>query len=585
MRTCFIVLLRSAERRGAITVKKGEHEAPIEEKVMANVVIVGSGIAGLFAAARLADAGHNVTVATKKRTKDSSTNWAQGGIAAVLDKTNLNGMEAHVQDTLKCGDGQCDEDVVRSIIAEAGERIQDLIRLGVEFEKDPHGAFSMAQEGGHSAKRILHAKDATGREIERALSAYATQHERIHLRPNTLAIDLIQREHGNPSKGVAGVWCLDQITQEVLTLEADAVLLATGGVGCLWKQTTNPSVATGDGLAMAYRTGASVEQLAFIQFHPTALYSNERRPFLISEALRGVGAELLDDAGLASWHEACEKALAADKEPPHPRAFSFTLEHSPEGSMATRDIVARAIDQQLKTTGKPCVYLVTSHIDGNDLPTSFPTISQRLKKEGLTLGTDPIPVVPAAHYMVGGIRVDSIGRAYQRENDDPMPHLFAIGEVACTGMHGANRLASNSLLEAVVYAHRASQHLIDHPPATYEGRHPAWRADGLHRLREHAPIIHDRTSLVSTMSQEVGIVRSNQRLRRAQRRLALLNQEVDLIWKASLPSRAIVELRNLALIGHLVVTNALEQVENAGLHYNVDLLKDGRPERGSSASD
>ncbi len=551
---------------------------------MAHVVIVGSGIAGLFAAARLADSGHDVTVATKKRTKDSSTNWAQGGIAAILDKTNLEGMEAHVRDTLNCGDGRCDEDVVRSIISEAGERIQDLIRLGVEFEKEHDGAYSMAREGGHSAKRILHAKDATGREIERALSAYATQHERIHLRPNTLAIDLIQREHGNPAKGVAGVWCLDQTSQEVLTLEADAVILATGGVGCLWKQTTNPSVATGDGLAMAYRTGASVEQLAFIQFHPTALYSNDHRPFLISEALRGVGAELLDDAGLAAWNEACNTALAEGSQPPHPSGFSFTLKHSSAGSMATRDIVARAIDQQLKTTGKPCVYLVTSHLNDIDLPSKFPTISQRLTKEGLTLGKDPLPVVPAAHYMVGGIRVDSIGRAYLQGKDEHMPHLFAIGEVACTGMHGANRLASNSLLEAVVYAHRASQHLIDHPPTTYEGTHPAWRADGLHRLREHAPIIHDRTSLVSTMSQEVGIVRSNQRLRRAQRRLALLNQEVDLIWKASLPSRAIVELRNLALIGHLVVTNALEQKENAGLHYNVDLLKDGTPEQEPSAS-
>lgn len=545
---------------------------------MAHVVIVGSGIAGLFAACRLADAGHHVTVATKKRTKDSSTNWAQGGIAAILDKTNEQGMEAHIQDTLRSGDGKCDERVVRSIIAEAGARILDLIQLGVEFEKEQDGTFAMAQEGGHSAKRIFHAKDATGKEIERALSAYATKHDRIQLRPNTLAIDLIQREHGDPSQGVAGVWCLDQQTQEVITLEADAVILATGGVGCLWKQTTNPSVATGDGLAMAYRTGACVDNLAFIQFHPTSLSAPGQRPFLISEALRGVGAVLLDDEGLASWQEACADAIDSHQEPPAPDGFSFTLNHSPDGSMATRDIVARAIDQQLKTSGKHHVYLVTSHLTDVPLTTKFPTISQRLKKDGLTLGVDPIPVVPAAHYMVGGVRVDDIGRAYQQLNDEPMPHLFAIGEVACTGMHGANRLASNSLLEAVVYANRVAQHLIDNPPEPYEGNHPAWRADGLDRLREHAPIIHDRASLVSTMTQEVGIVRSNQRLRRAQRRLELLNQEIDLIWKASLPSRAIVELRNLALIGHLVVNNALEQTENAGLHYNVDLIKDDMPE-------
>jgi L-aspartate oxidase len=545
---------------------------------MAHLVIVGSGIAGLFAACRLADAGHEVTVATKKRTKDSSTNWAQGGIAAILDKTNQSGMEGHVQDTLRSGDGKCDERVVRSIIAEAGARIEDLIRLGVEFEKERDGSFSMAQEGGHSAKRIFHAKDATGKEIERALSDYATKHQRIHLRPNTLAIDLIQRQHGDPAQGVAGVWCLDQQTQEVLTLEADAVVLATGGVGCLWKQTTNPSVATGDGLAMAYRTGASVDNLAFIQFHPTSLSSHGQRPFLISEALRGVGAVLLDDDGLSMWQQACDVAKEHHQTPPNPDEFSFTLKHSPDGSMATRDIVARAIDQQLKTSGKNHVYLVTSHLTDIALTTKFPTISQRLKKEGLTLGIDPIPVVPAAHYMVGGVRVDDIGRVFQRSNNQPLPHLFAIGEVACTGMHGANRLASNSLLEAVVYAHRVAQHLIDNPPERYEGTHPAWRADGLDRLREHAPIIHDRVSLVNTMSQEVGIVRSNQRLRRAQRRLALLNQEIDLIWKASLPSRSIVELRNLALIGHLVVNNALEQTENAGLHYNIDLVKVDKPE-------
>jgi len=545
---------------------------------MAHVVIVGSGIAGLFAASMLADAGHEVTVATKQRTKDSSTNWAQGGIAAILDKTNTKALEAHVQDTLRSGDGQCDEAVVRSIISEASERIQDLISLGVRFEKDSSGDFSLAKEGGHSSKRILHAKDATGREIERALSSYAEQHERIHLRPNTLAIDLIQRHHRHPEHGVAGVWCLDQLSKEVVTLQADAVVLATGGVGQLWKQTTNPSVATGDGLAMAYRAGACVDNLAFIQFHPTALWSTRERPFLISEAVRGEGGVLMDNAGLAAWNEATREAEITGEALPSPEPYSFTLKHSPEGSMATRDIVARAIDQQMKTTGTGHVHLVTSHLNKEDLATKFPTIAGRLAEERLELGVDPIPVVPAAHYMVGGVRVDAIGRAHVRQTDAVMPHLFAIGEVACTGMHGANRLASNSLLEAVVYAHRVAKHLIDHPPEAYEGQHPPWRADGLNVLNEHAPIVHDRASLVSTMTQEVGIVRSNQRLRRAERRLALLNKEVELIWKGSLPSRAIVELRNLALIGHLVVTDALAQHQNRGLHFNVDLVKDGMPE-------
>ena len=544
---------------------------------MAHIAIIGSGIAGLFAASQLADAGHNVTVVTKKRPKDSSTNWAQGGVAAILDKTNVEGMESHVQDTLSSGDGACDEAIVRSIISEAGERIMDLIRIGVEFEKEEDGTYSLIREGGHSSKRILHAKDATGKEIERALTAYARHHANISLKPNTLAIDLIQRRHGEPEEGVAGVWCLDQDSQTVLTLEADAIVLATGGVGRLWKQTTNPDVATGDGLAMAYRTGASVDDMAYIQFHPTALASPSPRPFLISEAVRGVGAVLLDDDGLAAWSTACAAAKENDEGLPSPAPFSFTLEFTPDGSLATRDIVARAIDQQMKKKGTQHVHLVTSHLD---LPwhEKFPTIARRLADEGLELGTDPIPVVPAAHYMVGGVRVDNIGRAFLRGTNEPMPHLYAIGEVACTGMHGANRLASNSLLEAVVYAHRVAQHLIQHPPPAYEGSHPAWRADGLGSLREHAPINHDRASLVQTMTEEVGIVRSDQRLKRAQRRLNLLHNEVDMMWQTARPTREIVELRNLCLIGQLVVNDALGRTENRGLHYNVNLLKDDTPE-------
>jgi len=545
---------------------------------MAHIVIVGSGIAGLFAAAKLADANHNVTVITKQRTKDSSTNWAQGGIAAILDKTNHDGMEAHVQDTLRSGDGLCNEAVVRSIIQEAGERISDLIDIGVHFEQRNDGSFSLAKEGGHSESRILHAKDATGKEIERALTQYAEGHANITLLPNTLAIDLIQRRHGVDEHGIAGVWCLDQISNEVLTVEADAIMLATGGVGRLWKATTNPTVATGDGLAMAYRAGACVQDLAFIQFHPTSLFAKSNRPFLMSEALRGEGAVLLDHEGYEQWKAACERAEKSSTEAPKPNSYSFTLKHSPEGSMATRDIVARAIDQCLKTTGKSHVFLVTSHLDSKALQQHFPNIQRRLTQEGITLGMDPIPVVPAAHYMVGGIKVDNIGRAFVRDSLEIMPHLYAIGEVACTGMHGANRLASNSLLEAVVYAHRASDHLINNPPPKYQGSHPQWRAEGLASLREHAPIMHDRNSLLTTMDQEVGIVRTNQRLERASRRLELFHDEIDLLWRECLPSRELIELRNLSLIGTLVVEDALLQTSNTGLHFNLDLKKDDRPQ-------
>ena len=545
---------------------------------MAHIVIVGSGIAGLFAAAKLADANHNVTVITKQRTKDSSTNWAQGGIAAILDKTNHDGMEAHVQDTLRSGDGLCNEAVVRSIIQEAGERISDLIDIGVHFEQRNDGSFSLAKEGGHSESRILHAKDATGKEIERALTQYAEGHANITLLPNTLAIDLIQRRHGVDEHGIAGVWCLDQISNDVLTVEADAIMLATGGVGRLWKATTNPTVATGDGLAMAYRAGACVQDLAFIQFHPTSLFAKSNRPFLMSEALRGEGAVLLDHEGYEQWKAACERAEKSSIEAPKPNSYSFTLKHSPEGSMATRDIVARAIDQCLKTTGKSHVFLVTSHLDSKALQQHFPNIQRRLTQEGITLGMDPIPVVPAAHYMVGGIKVDNIGRAFVRDSLEIMPHLYAIGEVACTGMHGANRLASNSLLEAVVYAHRASDHLINNPPPKYQGSHPQWRAEGLASLREHAPIMHDRNSLLTTMDQEVGIVRTTQRLERASRRLELFHDEIDLLWRECLPSRELIELRNLSLIGTLVVEDALLQTSNTGLHFNLDLKKDDRPQ-------
>ena len=541
---------------------------------MAHIVIIGSGIAGLFAALRLADANHTVTVVTKQRPTDSSTNWAQGGIAAILDKTDGVGLEAHVKDTLQSGDGLCDESVVRTIITEAAERIQDLLRIGVRFETNEDGAFNLVQEGGHSERRILHAKDATGKEIERALSEGAAQHPNITIKPNTLAIDLIQREHGNPNQGIAGVWCLDQVSQEVLTLSADVIFLATGGVGQLWSTTTNPSVATGDGLAMAYRAGAAVKDMAFIQFHPTALARQDDRPFLITEAVRGEGGVILDNAGLHAWQKATKKARDEGLDEPLPDGFSFTLAHSPLGSMATRDIVARSIDQTMKQTGSAHVFLVTSHIDQTHLLAHFPTIQKRLDRHGLKLGRDPLPVAPAAHYVVGGLAVDGIGRPHSRDSGAIIPSLYAIGEVACTGMHGANRLASNSLLEAVVYAARAADHIIETNPIPNEGALPDWRADGLTNLVEHAPAINDRASLRSTMSQEVGIVKRFNRLHRARRRLDLLHEEVDMIWKTALPSREIVELRNMTLVGRLVIEDSLQRKENRGLHFNADLVEE-----------
>ncbi|MDP6333532.1 MAG: FAD-dependent oxidoreductase [Candidatus Poseidoniaceae archaeon] len=538
---------------------------------MAHIIIIGSGIAGLFAALKIADSGNQVTVITKQRLKDSSTNWAQGGIAGILDKTDLTGIDSHIQDTLSSGDGMCDKKVVNEVINSASECIHELLRIGVRFEKNESGDFRLAKEGGHSSRRILHSKDATGKEIERALSDAAKNHPNVILNPNMLAIDLIQKVHGKPSEGISGVWCLNQETDKVETFSADSIILATGGVGQLWTQTTNPSVATGDGLAMAWRAGANVKDMAFIQFHPTALSISKDRPFLITEALRGEGGVILDKIGLQKWLDDCNKCLEQNIETPLPNDYSFTLEFSPLGSMATRDIVARSIDINLKKTGESNVFLVTSHLNSNHLQEEFPNIQSRLNRHNLKLGVDHLPVAPAAHYIVGGLDVDTFGRPMLRDEEKIIPSLYAIGEVACTGMHGANRLASNSLLEAVVYADKAAKHIIENTPHICNNEVPEWREEGLDSLVEHAPIVNDLMLLKSTMSQEVGVVRRFQRLERASRRLELLGQEVDLIWRNALASREIVELRNLILVGQLVTLDALSRNENRGLHYNSDL--------------
>ena len=539
---------------------------------MTRIAIIGSGIAGLFSALKLANSGHYITIITKQRVKDSSTNWAQGGIAGILDKTNSEGKEAHIRDTLQSGDGLCNEAVVRDVIEQAADCINELVNIGVNFEKGDDGEFKLAKEGGHSERRILHAKDATGREIERALINAAKQHPKITLMRNTLAVDLIQREHGDASKGVCGVWCFNQETKEVITLPADSVIIATGGVGQLWAKTTNPNVATGDGVAMAYRCGAAVKDMAFIQFHPTALAIENGRPFLITEALRGEGGVILDDEGLGKWNTDCEQSLTNGLERPKPEHYSFTLQFSNLGSMATRDIVARAIDQNLKQTGQKSVYLVTSHLNKEMLRNSFPNMQKHLDKYNLTLGVNHLPISPAAHYIVGGLDVDEYGRPRIFNSSEIIPYLYAIGEVACTGMHGANRLASNSLLEAVVFADNAANHIIENPPLQISHKLPEWRADGLAIVNEHAPIINDLTMLKDTMSSEVGIVRNHKRLNRALRRIKLLEKEIAMIWKSSKPSREIVELRNLIQVANLVVHDAISRTENRGLHFNTDLI-------------
>ncbi|DAC34350.1 MAG TPA: L-aspartate oxidase [Candidatus Poseidoniales archaeon] len=529
------------------------------------VAVVGSGIAGLFCALRLAEGGLPVQVFTKRRTQDSSTNWAQGGIAAILDKTATEAIEAHVMDTLAAGAGTCDQTVVRTVVEEAGDRIRDLLNLGVNFQRDEHGNLHMVREGGHSTRRILHAKDATGREIERSLINAVNAHEGITVYSDTIVIDLIRRNHADPSAGVVGLWVQHEDEATVQTVQASSVVLATGGAGQLWAPTTNPPVSTGDGLAMAARFGALVKDMAFVQFHPTTI-EHPSRTFLITEALRGEGAVLLDDEGLEAWR-------GSGSEDPAP--FSFTLDASPKGSMGTRDLVARSIDANLKRSGRDAVWLVTEHLDHNELSDRFPTIQKMLGDLDLQLGVDPIPVRPAAHYTVGGVAVDEHGQAMS-DSHQPLPGLYAIGEVASTGMHGANRLASNSLLEAVVYAQRTATHVLNTPARQVPENLPDWRADGLLPVEEHGPLAHDLASLRQTMGREVGIMRRNARLARARRRLTLLSDEVEQTWRRCRPTKDLVELRNMLQVATLVVEDASAQPVNIGLHYNADLIDSTR---------
>ena len=365
---------------------------------MVDIVVVGSGIAGLFVATRCARAGLSTLVVTKKNLSDSSTNWAQGGIAAAMSNTDL---EAHIEDTIEAGCGLSQPEIVEMVVKEAADRIDDLISSGVQFDSDDMG-FDLAMEGGHSSRRILHAKDATGAEIERALIVEARASPNLELLESHMAVDLILKEKNAEIKGIAGIWVLAP-DGEVRTIPTQAVIIATGGAGHIYRQTTNPPVATGDGIAMAHRAGAIVRDLEFVQFHPTALALSGERPFLISEALRGHGAVLMTTEDIVKWNEGGGE----------PTPFSFMLKHDSRGSLATRDIVARAADQEMKRTGENCVWLVTSHLEKEQLQERFPTIHARLKTHGLELGIDALPVAPAAHYMVGGISVDENGLSRQ----------------------------------------------------------------------------------------------------------------------------------------------------------------------------
>lgn len=521
---------------------------------MTDFLVLGSGIAGLSFAIKAAEHG-SVTVLTKGKLLDSNTAWAQGGITAVLPpelREPGDDVESHVADTLDAGAGLCREEVVRVVASEAAETIQELVAWGTEFdrcEEDPT-RFSLGKEGGHSARRILHAKDTTGREIMQALIATAQRHPKITVLEDHFAIDLVTTAKlGSATEDrVLGAYVLDKESQEVKVFRSDRVVLATGGCGKTYLYTTNPDSATGDGLAMAWRAGATIANMEFVQFHPTCFYNPgaagpEARSFLISEAVRGEGARIINAQGV-----------------------EFVLEHDARGSLAPRDIVARAIDHELKRSGAACVYLDIEKIS-EDFAERFPFIHQTLLDYGHDATKAPIPVVPAAHYQCGGVNTDLEGKTTIRG-------LFAIGEVACTGLHGANRLASNSLLEGNVMARRALAEILRlYPPGKDtlpSPEIPAWEYGDTAAPDELVNIYHNWDELRRTMQDYVSIVRTNNRLRRASTRLRNLKKEVREFYWGHRVNPDILELRNLVACASLIIDCAIRRKESRGIHYTLD---------------
>lgn len=517
-------------------------------QISVDFLVIGSGLAGLSFALKAAELG-KVLVLTKAKIHETNTNWAQGGIAGVTSPND--DFEKHVQDTLTAGDGLCKEDIVRIVVTEGPQRIKELINWGVNFDKNPDGSLMLGKEGGHSEFRILHAQDATGAEIQRVLSQKVLEHPNIQVSEHFFAIDLLTQHHlgryvnkGYKDIECYGVYALNIKTREIITILSKITILATGGAGNVYYNTTNPAVATGDGVAMAYRAKAQVANMEFYQFHPTAFYdpSGARPAFLITEALRGKGAVLKS---------------AYDKK-------EFMYQYHPKGSLAPRDIVARAIDNQMKISGNDFVYLDATHIPKDELMQEFPNIYKHCLSKGIDISKDYIPVVPAAHYMCGGILTDEHART-------SILRLYAIGECACTGLHGANRLASNSLLEAIVFSERAFQNAKSiYQNFGFQKNIPDWNDENTEKTEEWVLISHNFKELQNIMTNYVGIVRTNLRLERAQRRLDLIYHETETFYKKNKISPELCELRNLITVAYLIIKSAQHRMESRGLHFSLD---------------
>lgn len=502
--------------------------------------MVGSGVAGLTFAIKAAERG-DVLILTKREAEQSNTLWAQGGIAAVMDPEDSPA--SHTADTLDAGAGLCHRTVVEICATEGPDRIRELLEYGAAFDKHADGTLSLTREGGHSARRVVHAADATGREVERALLDRAKAHPRIRIVEHTTAIDLIMLSRFGGPELCAGVYALDVATNRVETYLAKATVLATGGAGKVYLYTSNPDVATGDGVAMAFRAGAEVGNMEFYQFHPTCLYHPRAKSFLITEALRGEGAilRLLDGT-------------------------PFMSKHDPRKDLAPRDIVARAIDFEMKRTGSDHVMLDITHKPKDFILEHFPTIERECRGWGIDITTEPIPVVPAAHYMCGGITTNLHGQT-------TIPGLFAIGECAFTGLHGANRLASNSLLEGLVFGHRAALRLAELDMTAAAPDVPEWNPGSAVASHQEVVVTHDWDELRRTMWNYVGIVRSDDRLRRATRRINMLQDEIREYYWQHLVTRDLLELRNIATVAQLIVECAAARRESRGLHFTVDYPK------------